>query len=115
MIGLQAAQLLLKVFFHIIGLFQIIVGQLGGDIDFIPDSVAGQDFAQGRFAARVNVGGIKVIHPALIGGHDFLFRLVQVDFPAFGGKAHTAVAQDGEGIAGTVIAVLHGQHPFYNW
>ena len=106
-IRLQAAQLLLEVFLHVVGLFQIVMGQLGGDVDFVADAVALEDFAQGNFAAGIHIGGIKIIHPALISGHEFLFRLVQVDLSAFGGKAHAPVAQDGEGIAGTVVAVLH--------
>ena len=112
MIGLQAAKLLLEIFFHIAGLFQQIMGQLGGDIDSIPNAVAAQDFAQGRFAAGVHIGGIKIIHPALESGHDLLFRLVQIGLAALGGKAHAPVAQDGEGSAGTIVAVLHKELPF---
>ena len=110
MIGLQPPQLLREVGFHAVWFFDQVMGKLGGNVYLIPDVVPGENLAQCGFAAGVNIGGIEIIHTGMESFHDFLLGFVYVDFSGGLGKTHTAIAQNGNGIAVSVTAVLHMQN-----
>ena len=107
MVRLQPPQLLLEGPFHAVqGLYHI-VGQLGRQIDPVPAVIAAEDFPHRRLAAGVDVGRVQIVDPAADGGQQLLFGLVKVDGVSFSREAHTAIAQEGDGIAFFVLTVLH--------
>ena len=96
MVSAQAAQLLRKKLFQSIPVFDQIVGQLGGDEHPVPDLVSLQNLSQRRFAAGVDVGGVKIVHAAVDGSQNLPLCLCHVDDSSVFGKAHTAEAQNGQ-------------------
>ena len=108
MVGAQPAQLLGEVAFQVAGAPHQVLGQLGGDLHPVPAVVAGQDLPQGGLAARVDVGGVEVVHPGPDGRHHLGFGFVQVDARPLAGKAHTAVSQHRDRLPLSVVAILHG-------
>ena len=82
-------------------------GELCCDIDMIADARALEDFADGGFAAGINIGGVVIIHARIVCRQDLGFRFCEVDLAAFARKAHTAEAEDGNIVAVFVFAILH--------
>ena len=107
MVRPQALELLLEILFHALRLAQQIVGELCGNIYLVPNVVFLQNPAQRVLAAGVDVGGVEVVDSGPDGLHDLPLRLVQVDSAAALGEAHTAVAQNGNGISVFVVPVIH--------
>ena len=88
-----------------------ILRQLGGHVHLFPDSVALQHGSQQRFAARIDICGVKVVHAALISRQNLFFCLFQIQPSRLLGKAHASVSEDGERFALPVVSVLHGWCP----
>ena len=112
MVGAQAAELLGKVSFQVAGAAHQILGQLGGDVDLVPGVGAGQNLAEGGFAAGVNIRCIEIVYTLLDGKQNLALGFVQVDGAALAGKAHTAEAQQGQRFTGFVGAGLHRGPPW---
>ena len=70
------------------------MGQFGGDQNIVPDSVSFENLADRSFASAVDVGSVIVVHTGIVSGHDFFFRLFNVDRVSFFRKPHTAESQD---------------------
>ena len=107
MIGLQPPQLLREVGFHAVRFPDQVMGKLGGNVYLIPDVVPGENLTQCGFASGINIGGVIIVYASVEGFHDFLFGFVYIDFSGGLCKTHTAIAQNGNGIAVAVTAVLH--------
>ena len=62
--GLEAFEGYTEETVKVLGFPAVVLGQLGGDEHALPDAVALHDAAERLFAARVEVSGIEVVHPA---------------------------------------------------
>ena len=110
-VGFQPGKLLLKELFHAFGAADQIMGQLGGDIYFVPQAVFLQNLAQGAFTAGIDVGGVKIVHAAVDGGKDLPLGLRKVDGPQIALKAHTTKAQRRDLISVFVQTIVHETPP----
>ena len=84
-----------------------ILGQLGGDIHLRPDAVALQNRSEEGLAAGIDIGRVIIIDARMKGGHDFLFRLFQIQSVSLFREAHAAETQNGQIPAVFILAVLH--------
>ena len=62
--GLEAFEGYAEETVQILGFPAVVLGQLGGNEHALPDAVALHDAAEHFFAARVEVSGVEVVHPA---------------------------------------------------
>ena len=106
-IRFQPAQFLLKAAFDPLGADDLVLGQLGGDVHLFSQVVPGKDLAQTGLVAHVQIGRVEIVHAQFDGAEHLLFRLVDIEGSALAGKAHTAEAQRGNGIAIAVFTILH--------
>ena len=72
-----------------------VLRQFGGNTDLVPDPVALENLAQGRFAAGVDVCRVKIVHASPVGGHQLALGLLNVNPSAFAAETHAAVSEDG--------------------
>ena len=108
MVGAEALQLLPEGLVDGLLAAHHVLGQLGGDVHTVPDAVFLQNAAQALLAAGVDVGGVEIVDAPVNGQQHLAGSLVIVDGGALFGKAHTAEAQLGDGVAVAVGTVLHG-------
>ena len=106
-IRLQPGKLLQEQFLHAADAADHIMRQLGGDVHVLPDAVPGQDGAQQRLAAGIDIGGVIVIDTGAEGGHDLLLRLVNIQGGTLPGKAHAAESEHGQAVSVLILPVLH--------
>ena len=106
-VGTQPVQFLVKVAVQRRSVSDQILWKLGRDVDLLTDVIALEYLPHGGLAARVDIRGVIVIDPGLIGGQQFLLGLVDVDAAAFFGKAHAAIAQNAQVVSSSVFSVLH--------
>ena len=109
MVRPQPFQLLVEITVERGAALDEVLGKLRSDIDLVADAVALEDLPQGGFAARVDVGGVVIVHAGAESRHDFAFRLVHVDAAALAGKTHASVTEDREFGAVFIFSVLHGE------
>ena len=109
----QPPQFLLKQLFNTRHTFDQIVGQLGSNIDIFADAVARKNLTDGCLAAAIDIGGIIVIHAAVIGIHDLLFCGLQINDARFLLKPQTAKAQGRQFVSVFIQPVLHDCTPFF--
>ena len=107
MVSTQAAQLLIEKLIQTCGTLDQIMGQLGGDIDLVPQVILLQDLTQSRFAAAVDVGGVEVVDALLNGQLDFPFRFLHVDTTLLLRKPQAAKAQHRKRIAVFIQPIIH--------
>ena len=70
------------------------MGQLGGNIDFVTDTVFLKNFSDGSLTARIHIGGVVIVDAAMKGSHNLLLGFCHIDFTEGGLKAHAAEAEE---------------------
>ena len=72
-----------------------VLGKFGRYADLVPDPVALENLAQGRFAAGVDICRVIIVHACPVGGHQLPLSLLDVNTGAFAAESHAAVPEDG--------------------
>ena len=111
-VGAQAGQLLLKAFLCPRPGADEVLGQLVGQIDPVPAAQTAQGLPQGGLAARIDVGGVKVVDAQVHRLANLCGDGVLVDAAPRPGKPQAAVSQHRKLGAGFVGPVLHVCAPF---
>ena len=106
-VGPEAGKLLMKIFVQALSVFDHELWKLGGDIDLFADVIPLKDFSDGSFAPGIDIGRVVIINSGMVGSHDFLLRLFQVDVVSFSAETHTAEAQYRERIIVSIFPIEH--------
>mgnify|MGYP007101826955 CR=1 FL=1 len=85
-----------------------ILRKLCGDADAVADPVPLHNLAERRFAARIDVRGIEVVHARRDRLHDLALGLRKVDAPSLLRKPHAAESEDRKRLSVFILSVLHG-------
>ena len=105
--GSEAGELLIEIFVQTGPVFDHILGEFGCNVDFFTDVIALEDFSDRRFASGINIGGVEVVDPGAVSGHDLSLRLFDVDIVAFSCETHAAEAQHRQLVSITIFSVEH--------
>ena len=120
--GLEPLELRVEIFIQVPGLPGEHQGELGGDVDPVPQAVLLQDGSQEFLTAGVQIGGVKVVDARVHGLHQQLFYLLFIKgfthLQAKGraealGKAHAPKAQHRQFVPRPGIhSILHKRPSF---
>ena len=94
-IRLQARKLLIEKAVDHRRRFHQIIRQLRRDHDLFAAVIPRKDLAEGCFAARIDIGGIEIVHAVTDRGEDLALRLRQINAAGVLRKTHTSVSQNG--------------------
>ena len=90
MIGTQTLQFLLKQLFQALHIFDQIVWEFRGNVYLVTNAIFLQNLSQRSLAARIDISGIKIIHPCAVGCHDLPLGFLHVGQAQFSWKTHAA-------------------------
>ena len=107
MVGPEPFQLLPEDLFGTCQAADHVLRQFRRHIHLFPDSVSLHHRPQERFAARVDIRRVKVVHACPVRGQDLRFRLFQVNRVSLFRESHASESQDGQFVPVFVPAVLH--------